>query len=100
MRQPAHLLHCGQRPLVSTRYAKYFGVDTLTYGVNAIVVATFTGYNQEDSIIMNRARSTWSVQQHPLPYIIEDENDDEENGFSEYFSNPIDRSVTVKSGVS
>jgi hypothetical protein len=24
----AHLLHCGQRPLVSTRYAKYFGVDT------------------------------------------------------------------------
>jgi DNA-directed RNA polymerase beta subunit len=90
--------HCGQRPLVSTRYAKYFGVDTLTYGVNAIVAIATAGYNQEDSIIMNRARSTWSVQQHHFHTIIEDENDDEENGFSEYFFNPIDRSVTVKSG--
>jgi DNA-directed RNA polymerase beta subunit len=43
------------------------------------------GYNQEDSIIMNRARSTWSVSTH-FHTIIEDENDDEENGFSEYFS--------------
>jgi hypothetical protein len=34
----------------------------------------------------------------PTFHIIDDENDDEENGFSEYFSNPIDRSVTVKSG--
>jgi hypothetical protein len=88
------------RTLVRTRYAKYFGVDTLTYGVNAIVAIATHGlqpgrFHHHESEL----GPTWSVQQHHFHTIIEDENDDEENGFSEYFSNPIDRSVTVKSGV-
>jgi hypothetical protein len=56
------------------------------------------GRNQEDSIIMNLSSVNVVCSTAPTSTIIEDENDDEENGFSEYFSNPIDRSVTVKSG--
>jgi DNA-directed RNA polymerase beta subunit len=61
-------------------------------------VAIATGYNQEDSIIMNLSSVNVVCSTAPTSIHYRDENDDEENGFSEYFSNPIDRSVTVKSG--
>ena len=49
------ILHYPQKPLVATRYAKYLNVDTLPNGENLIVaIATYTGYNQEDSIIINK----------------------------------------------
>ena len=52
----AHLLHYPQKPLVSTRLAKYAFVDKLPTGINAIVaIASYSGYNQDDSIIINRS---------------------------------------------
>jgi DNA-directed RNA polymerase II subunit RPB2 len=52
----SHLLHYGQRPLVTTRYAGYHRDDELPYGVNAIVaIASTSGDNQEDAIIFNSA---------------------------------------------
>ncbi len=43
-----------QIPLVTTQAMKYNGCMDLPYGENAIVaVASYNGYNQEDSIIMN-----------------------------------------------
>jgi len=50
------LLHYGQRALVTTRHARAFHCDLMPYGENAIVaIMCASGYNQEDSIIMNEA---------------------------------------------
>ena len=52
----SHILHSPQKPLVNTTMMKYLEYDGLPSGVNAIVaIATYTGYNQEDSVIINRA---------------------------------------------
>ena len=44
-----------ERRIVSTRASKYTMSEQLPAGENAIVaIATYTGYNQEDSLIMNK----------------------------------------------
>lgn len=45
-----------QKPLVQTRTAKYANLDKLPHGQQCIVaVASYTGYNQEDSILFSKA---------------------------------------------
>lgn len=45
-----------QKPLVSTRTNKYANLDKLPHGQQCIVaVASYTGYNQEDSVLFNKA---------------------------------------------
>lgn len=45
-----------QRPLTATRTAKHTGMDSLHHGYNAMIaIATYSGYNQEDSLIGNLA---------------------------------------------
>jgi DNA-directed RNA polymerase II subunit RPB2 len=45
-----------QRPVVKTRHGEMLGFDDLPSGMNAIVaVACYSGYNQEDSILLNKA---------------------------------------------
>lgn len=51
----AYILHYPQKPLLTTKYAKYINIDKLPNGENAIVaIATYTGYNMEDSVIINK----------------------------------------------
>ena len=51
-----HILHYPQKPMVYTKTAELCGIDSISYGCNAIVaIACYTGYNQEDSIIMNQS---------------------------------------------
>lgn len=51
----AHILHSPQKPLVNTSLMNYMDYDGLPSGINAIVaIATYTGYNQEDSVIINK----------------------------------------------
>jgi DNA-directed RNA polymerase II subunit RPB2 len=51
-----HVLSYPQKPIVSTLTARIMNCDKLPCGINAIVaIATYTGFNQEDSIIMNRS---------------------------------------------
>jgi DNA-directed RNA polymerase II subunit RPB2 len=52
----SQVLYHPQVPLVTTQAMKYNGCMDLPYGENAIVaVASYTGFNQEDSIIFNQS---------------------------------------------
>lgn len=52
----AHLLHYPQKPLVKTRMLDVIGYNERPAGNNAILaVMSYTGYNMEDAIIMNKS---------------------------------------------
>jgi DNA-directed RNA polymerase II subunit RPB2 len=51
----AHLLCYPQVPYVSPFMSKFYGSQTMPSGQNIVVaIMTYTGYNQEDSIMINR----------------------------------------------
>ena len=51
-----HVLTYPQRPLVNTMPARMMGFDDMPSGMNAMVaVACYTGFNQEDSVIINHS---------------------------------------------
>ena len=51
----SHVLHYPEHPIVGNRIMRMLPTRDMSAGVNAIVaVATFTGYNQEDSVIINQ----------------------------------------------
>ena len=51
----AHLLCYPQVPFVSPFMSKFYGAQTMSSGQNIIVaIMTYTGYNQEDSVMINR----------------------------------------------
>lgn len=86
----AYVLHYPQRPLVTTRYNRYCYNDVLPNGENLIVaIACFTGYNQEDAIIVNQ--SSVDRGMFNLTYFksfIESETNDVMRGRSSVFCNP------------
>ncbi len=52
----AYIMHYPQKPIVTTRNSHYIGSNRMPNGVNVIVaVATYSGFNQEDGIIINRS---------------------------------------------
>lgn len=52
----SYILYHPQRPIVTTRNMRYIGTENLPAGENCIVaIACYSGYNQEDSNIMNLA---------------------------------------------
>jgi DNA-directed RNA polymerase II subunit RPB2 len=51
-----HLLYYPQKPLINTNFIKNVKFNKLPNGINAIIaIASYTGYNQEDSIIFNQS---------------------------------------------
>ena len=52
----AHILRYPQLPLINSRIMQYLPSNDLPSGINAIVaIASYSGYNQEDSVIMNKS---------------------------------------------
>jgi DNA-directed RNA polymerase II subunit RPB2 len=52
----SHILYYPQKALCSTKVMDYIHLNSMPNGMNVIVaIATYTGYNQEDSIIMNQS---------------------------------------------
>lgn len=52
----SHVLNYPQQPLVKTNMSSMLNLSNMPCGTNVIVaIATYTGYNQEDSIILNRS---------------------------------------------
>ena len=51
-----HVLDYPQKSLVSTKPAEFMGLNEMPSGINAIVaIMSYTGYNQEDSVILNQS---------------------------------------------
>lgn len=51
-----YVLDYPQKPLVSSPYGEMLEYDNMPYGINAIVaIACYTGFNQEDSVILNKS---------------------------------------------
>ena len=51
-----HIMDYPQIPLVNTYMSDNLGLSQLPSGMNVVLaISTFTGYNQEDSIIFNKA---------------------------------------------
>ena len=52
----SHILNYPQRPLINTFMMKHFNFNSMPNGIMAIVaIATYSGFNQEDSVIMNKS---------------------------------------------
>jgi len=50
-----HVLYYPQKALICTRPSKYINSDNMPSGINAIIaIMCYTGYNQEDSLMMNQ----------------------------------------------
>lgn len=87
----AYVLHYPQRQLVNTRYKEYLYNNVLTGGENLIVaISTWTGYNQEDSIIVNRSaieRGMFNMTYFKC--IIEKEGENKKENERIVFMNPV-----------
>ena len=84
----AHVLNYPQKPIVTTRFKKYTDVDKLPYGVNAIVaIASYTGYNQEDGLILNKTSIDRGMFQS-LYYRSYSDKEENDGSRRVYFGNP------------
>lgn len=87
----SYVLNYPQKQLVSTRYKEYLHNNKLAGGENLIVaVATWTGYNQEDSIIINKSaieRGMFNMTY--FKNIIETESENQKENEKIVFTNPI-----------
>ena len=86
----SYILHYPQRAILSTKVAKYAHKNKMPNGENLIVaIATYTGYNQEDSVILNSssvARGMFNVTSFKA--IVESEDINQNSGVHILFDNP------------
>jgi len=86
-----HIMNYPQKPLVSTMISKYMNNDSLPSGINAIVaIATYTGFNQEDAVIMNQSAVDRGLYVTTyLKTYKEQNNKNHSNGEEEFFTKPV-----------
>lgn len=86
-----YVMNYPHRPITATRYSEYTNFNTMTHGQNLIVaVATYTGYNQEDSIIFNKTsveRGMFNLTYYKNMVDAEEEN--KKSNEAMRFANPL-----------
>lgn len=83
-----NILHYPQKALTTTRYKKYTDVDKLPYGCNCIVaIASYSGYNQEDAVILNKTSVERGMFQS-IYYRSYEESEEAKFGVVSSFANP------------
>jgi DNA-directed RNA polymerase II subunit RPB2 len=86
-----YLLDYPQRSLVCTRLMNYTNNNTMPNGINAIVaIACYTGYNQEDSIIINKSALDRGLFKTTYYKTIESTEDETVSQEKIIFCNPIE----------
>lgn len=86
----AHILNYPQKPIVQTKVAKIVNNNDLPCGINVIVaIGCYTGYNQEDSVILNKSSIDRGlfVSTYYRTYK-EQNNKNHSTGEEEYFCKP------------
>jgi DNA-directed RNA polymerase II subunit RPB2 len=90
-----HVLNYPQKPIVYTNTSKIVHTDELPCGNNVIVaIATYTGFNQEDSIIMNKSAVDRGMFVSTYYRTFKEQNNkNHSSGEEEYFCKPDMTSV-------
>jgi len=85
-----NIINYPQKPLVSTRLSKYTYNNELPSGVNAIVaIMTHTGFNQEDSVMINKSALDRGLFTSTYYKVIRDQcTKNHSSGEEELFMNP------------
>ena len=88
----AHVLCYGEAPLVRTLYYDYAADGNIGYGHNLILaIGSFTGYNQDDGIVMNKdALDRGMFRSMAFRSYEAYEEDDEKTGARTRIANPKD----------
>lgn len=96
----SHVLWYPQKPLVTTDLTSKISYDKLPSGENAIVaICCYTGYNQEDSIIMNQSSIDRGLYRTYFYRSYKDEQKQNGNFAKEQFEKPDKQStVSMKFG--
>lgn len=85
-----HVLNYGQKPIVKTNHSVIVNNDNLPSGINVIVaIATYTGFNQEDSVILNKSavdRGLFTSTYYRTYKELNNKN--HSNGEEEFFTRP------------
>eukprot|EP01083_Nonionella_stella_P122618 369013_1 len=91
----AHIIHYPQKPLACTRSMEYLRFRELPAGQNAIVaIACYSGYNQEDSIIMNQGSIDRGFMRSSFFRGYHDEELHKGYGLNELFEKPSRQTTT------
>lgn len=86
----SNILFYPQKPLVTTKGMKYMRFKELSPGQNAIVaIASYTGYNQEDSIIMNQSAIDRGLFRSFFYRTYTDQENTTRPGVTEEFCKPV-----------
>jgi len=106
----SHILYYPQKALCSTKVMDYIHLNSMPNGMNVIVaIATYSGYNQEDSIIMNQSsidrglfRSvyyrTYRAEEHKNQATGEEERFKKPNSKTTKYLKPVDYSKIQENG--
>lgn len=91
----AHVLSYPQKPFGITKIAKNLNVNELPSGINCVVaIMCYTGYNQEDSIIVNQSAIDRGLFRSTFYRTYSDkEKKNPMNGEEEIFCNPAKKNI-------
>merc|ERR1711959_401007 len=83
------LLYYPQKPLTTTKAMQYLRFRELPAGINAIVaIACYSGYNQEDSMMINQSSVDRGLFRSVFYRTFKDEEDKKNSGMRESFQQP------------